>query len=161
MGLLLARFMTLACKVSKDRNMGQLYLLYDWAHAGRPGTELLGALPSSAEELHDIPDWLGCVRSQWQKYKINCVSQCRVCSYTIPITLDINFSLQIIQIFNFCLLHSNAFLLLGILDQDKAILISFFLVSQINQKFNSLHGSCCVFFLMRKYYDSKSFIPSK
>jgi len=63
-----ARFITLECKVSKDRSIGQLYLpAYNWAHAGRTGTELMGAVPSSAEELHDIHDCLGHMRSPWQK----------------------------------------------------------------------------------------------
>lgn len=110
--------MTLVCKVSKDRNTRQLYLPYNWAHAGRPGTELMGALPSSAEEVHDIHDWLGFIRSQWQKYKIDWISHCRVCSWTIPVTLDMSFSLQIMQIFNFSYLHSNTFLLIAIIAQD-------------------------------------------
>lgn len=37
-----------------------------------------------------------------------------------------SFSLQIMQIFNFSHLHSNAFLLLAVIDQEKAILISIF-----------------------------------
>lgn len=65
----LARFIALECKVSReDRNVGQLYLpAYNWTHASGTGTELMGAVPSSAEELHDIRDCLGHIRSQWQK----------------------------------------------------------------------------------------------
>lgn len=49
-----------------------------------------------------------------------------MCSYTIPETLDMSFSLQIMQILDFSQLHINAFLLLAITDQDKAILKSIF-----------------------------------
>lgn len=73
-GLFLAHFMTLPCKVSEDRNLGQLYLPYSWAHVDRPGTELMGALLRNCM----TSDWLGYIRHQWPKYKINCVSQCRV-----------------------------------------------------------------------------------
>lgn len=52
----------------EDRNVGQLYLpACNRAHAGRTGTELMGAASSSPEELHDIHDCLSHIRNQWQK----------------------------------------------------------------------------------------------
>lgn len=54
------------------------------------------------------------------------------------------------QIFNFSHLHSNAFLLLAIIDDGQAILISISIYYPKKEKFNSLCGSCSIHFLMRE-----------
>lgn len=52
------------------------------------------------------------------------VSQCGSCNYNISMTLDMIFSLEMMQTFNFSHLHNSTSLLLVIMDKSQDILIA-------------------------------------